>query len=124
MNARLQKKPRIQSSLAISSATQVQQLLETVRQLNRLTAVLETQAKYDEALAQAQTALENLTKAKTYLSFTTTVTLELQVLANLGRLQRILGNYAQGQQFFLQAIHLAQTEAADKQILIPLSNRH
>ncbi len=122
MNARLQKKPRIQSSLAISSATQVQQLLQTVRQLNRLTAVLETQAKYDEALAQAQTALENLTKAKTYLSFTTTVTLELQVLANLGRLQRILGNYAQGQQFFLQAIHLAQTEAADKQILIPLSN--
>lgn len=122
MNVPLQKKSRIQGSSTTSSATQAQQLLQTVKQLNRVTAVLETQTKYDEALAQAQTALENLTKAKIHFSSTTTVTLELQVLANLGRLQRILGNYAQGQQFFLQAIHLAQTEAADQQILIPLSN--
>ncbi len=82
---------------------------------NRLAIILEAQARYDEALTCVETALSTLEAAKEQISLSTGVFLELATLANLGRIERILGHYARAEQTYLQAIHLAESQGLTHQ---------
>ena len=77
---------------------------------NRLATILETQARYDEALTCVRVALSTLEAAKEQLPLNAGVSLELATLANLGRIERIQGHYAQAEQTNLRGIHLAESQ--------------
>ncbi len=103
---------------------QQQSLLQKVIKLNNLTKILETQAKYNEAFTKAQAAFEALETVKKCLpAFSIPISLELQILSNLGKLARILGKYATAQHFYLKAINLAQSQEIEQQrVLFSLLN--
>ncbi len=90
-------------------------LPEQVSWQNRLATILEAQARYDEASTYVQAVLSSLEAAKEQLSLSAGSSLELATLANLGRIERILGHYAQAEQIYLRGIHLAESQGLTHQ---------
>jgi tetratricopeptide (TPR) repeat protein len=87
-----------------------QALIQQVLQFNELMTALEAEAKYSEAAIQAKAAWSALETAKQqFPPFTIPTALEIQVLNNLGRMARILGEYETAQQYYLKAIDLARS---------------
>ncbi|QLE54618.1 tetratricopeptide repeat protein [Nostoc sp. TCL26-01] len=121
-----EKNVELQHSKNLSNKLNLEQhsLLEKVIQLNSLANRLESQTKYNEALTKAQAALESLEVAKQNLSpVSSLIDIEIQVLANTGKITRILGNYSSAEQYYLKAINLAQSQRIEQHsILLSMLN--